>query len=266
MDELNLAEVPDAEATKAFLDALPHEGDTLEEEAEAEEADSSSEEETLESDDSEEAPEEEKQKPLHKHPRFKELIKKNQDLKAELSGMNEKLDRVLSAQEVKAGSEIPKWFKAYVGDDEKAWEEYKEYSTTQQQASHGQIAEVVRKTLAEEKTVSGAKETQMQDWLSGQLQDLRDEGLAFDDQDLIDVLKEWQPTDTSGNLDFHRGYKLLKAMNNTQEGKEKAKKKSTARKKAAARTSSGSGGESPKSGTDMKLIKTYSMEELANMD
>jgi len=282
-----------AEATKAFLDALP--GETLEADSsptnsdqrsvEEEKSPNSNQEirssedvvpqeseettEEAENTDGEESSEEtpkepdSKPPPFHKHPRFRRLIEENKSLKAVVEENNKLLAEMKSSKKG-SSSDIPEWFSAYVGDSPDAWDKFKSYSDEQQKTYTDQIQQVVRDTIAKEREGQTQHTESMQLWLDEQLQDLRDEGLSFKDQDIIDVMREFKPTNDAGDLDFRKGHDLLKRLKLTQQSAQT--EKDEARKSVAAKTTSGSSGSSQKSGVDMKMIKNLSMHDLANMD
>jgi hypothetical protein len=199
--------------------------------------------------------------PFHKHPRFKNLIKENKELKTMLAEINQKLSPKENT-ETPSTDTIPNWFKSIYGDNQELYKEFSTYSNQQQQ----EIVAKAVETLREEMTKPQREAEQVQQWISEKLTELHDEGEEFTDDELINVMKEYTPFGENGQLDFRKGLKLMKAFATVKSKDTTDKEKSEARKKIGAMTAGGGQGTPPKSAVNMNDIRKKSWNQLVRED
>lgn len=218
-----------------------------EEEVETEEESPSQEgEEASKDEDEKDTPDEEKEVPFHKHPRWQKMQEEKAELEAKVKSYDELKATVDKLQEssVQQDVKLPQWWKTLAGDDDTSKEAYQQF-----QAQSGQDREQMRKELQEEQKLAANKiedeQKQWDTWVNKEVQDLRDTGLTFDQNELIKVAVEWQPTDSKGGISMKKAYDILQL----QKGAKANDGKSTERKKIAAKTSSDNKGAPEKGGT-----------------
>lgn len=198
--------------------------------------------------------------PFHKHPRFKNLIKENKELRATLAEINQKLTAQPTAEgDQGKEAEVPNWFKSIYGDSQELWKEFSAHSATQQQEIVAKAVEMLR----EEITRPQREAEQVQTWIKDKIAELHDDGEEFEDDDLINVMKEYTPFGDNGQLDFRKGLKLMKAFATVKSKESTEKEKSDARKKIGAMTAGGGQGAPAKSAVNMNDIRKKSFNQLA---
>ena len=197
--------------------------------------------------------------PFHKHPRFKNLIKENKELKTMLAEINEKLSVNPKGQEADQGNDtIPNWFKSIYGDNQELYKEFSAHSGQQQK----EIVAKAVETLREEFTRPQREAEQVQTWIHDKITELHDDGEEFQEEDLISVMKEYTPFGENGQLDFRKGLKLMRAFATVKSKDTTDKEKSEARKKIGAMTAGGGQGTPTKSAVNMNNIRKMSWNQL----
>lgn len=145
--------------------------------------------------------------PFHKHPRWIELQKDREQLRErvdELSRFREEVSPKLQELEEKK-QPIPSWFQDTFGNNPDAWDKYQSY----EKDLRGQIKDDIYREQEEYNRQQQESSQKWADWSTNQLQILKDEGLKFEQNELLKVLVEYKPVDDAGNLDFHKGYDIL---------------------------------------------------------
>jgi len=160
--------------------------------------------------------------PFHKHPRFKQIIDDNKSLKKTIEDLtskqnetNEKLSNIDNKET------IPKWFSELYGDNQSAWEMYNERTQTERK----QMKQEILSEIKEEQSKATKETDKWNDWVSDEVQSLKDEGLKFNENKLMKVVADYRPTDDKGNLDFKKAYDIMQMLG--------TKKPNTDRKKVA---------------------------------
>jgi hypothetical protein len=172
--------------------------------------------------------------PLHKDERFKEVIRDRNEAREEAKRLRQEMDdfkatvtKEISAVKEPEDASVPSWFSDIYGDNKEAYQKY----ASHQAEERAQIKEEIR---AEQRAQveHGQKEVERWNgWVDKNLQDLRDEGEKFDKNELMKFLLEYRPTDDRGNIDFHKGLKLMQSM-------KPADKSLESRKRLASKTTS----------------------------
>ena len=247
---------------------IPHEGDPLEEKDEEgketppespPEKKTEQEKSPSQEGEKESTPEEDKV-PFHKHPRFQEITRENRELKEAVKGLSkfrEEAEPKLKELGQK-GQPIPQWFANTFGENEQAWEQYQGYEK--------ELRQKIKDEFYQEQEELGkqqeAEQKKWSDWTSNQLQQLKDEGLKFDQNELLKVLVEYKPMDDEGNLNFHKGYEILSKIK-TAEGVDKSKKTEEKKKTASATMEGGEGGEQERKYRTSKDLRNKDWTDLA---
>ena len=256
---------------ESLLANIPHEGDPLEEkdeEGKETPPESPPEKKTSEKEPPQEGepekvntPEEEEISYKKKtSERFQTLLEHNQSLKKaveELSKFREEAEPKLKELGQK-GQPVPSWFANTFGENEQAWEQYQGYEKELRQKIKDEFyqeqEELGRQQEAEQKKWS--------DWTSNQLQQMKDDGLKFDQNELLKVLVEYKPMDDEGNLNFRKGYEILSKIKVGEEV-EKSKKTGEKKKIAGATMEGGEGGEQEKKYRTSKDLRNKDWTDLA---
>lgn len=241
-----------AEAMKGMFDGFPMEGEPLGEAAPAP-TESSPEktdaketppvtEDKPELEAKAEVPQDEKPLPFHEHPRWKKQIEEKRQLEDTVKGLNDRLSQFEKERSEAEARQIPQeWIDLY-GDNPESWEKFR-------QLNQKLNAREVKPEVKEAPKYDAS-------WVEGQLQELTDEGLKYERNELLTVMKEYMPTDSQGNIDFRKGVALLGRF------KEVEKLKSTdhakARKEVAASVTSSKSGD--------KTVQPLTPEQLRKLD
>lgn len=170
--------------------------------------------------------EEEENLPFHKHPRWKAINDKNKELESELSEIKGKLEGLSEATQKQKDEapERPEWFTALYGDDDDLWAKSHVYFKQREEAMMEQLYKKINNEQTSQLEAQTKEEREAAEYVSNAIQDLKDSGEKFDTNELIAVIKEYQPTDEEGNLDFNRGLKMLKEFKKANPESNKAKR------------------------------------------
>jgi hypothetical protein len=144
------------------------------------------------------------------------------------------------------------------GENESISKKYQEYERD--------LREQLKEEIREEQTQAYQQEQQarqkVDQWTNQQLQNLKDEGLKFDQNELLKVVVNYKPVDDAGNLDFHKSYDILEKIK-AAESVEKFKK-TDEKKKIASQTMEGGQAEgSPKDYRTPKDLRYRDWSDLA---
>jgi hypothetical protein len=201
-----------------------------------------------------------KDEPFHK--RWQERQEKlNREWQAKLDERDRLFEEKFNAlKPVDSVVQVPGWVKKIYGDSQDGVEFFKEFQTEQKKE-----AEAIRQQIFEEQRQTSLKAQQEQErwtgWVRDQVQELKDEGLVFDQNELQKVAVEFMPTDEEGNIDFRKAYRILESQKASQKNPEK----SQARKELAAATISTSNSESkPKDFQTSQSLRNKSFRDLAS--
>jgi hypothetical protein len=182
--------------------------------------------------------------PLHKDARFKRVIEERNRERAEKRELMERLERLEKQQrpdsQQKQGSSKPAWFAKYFGDDEEAWDGFKQMTASAKEEAK---AEAVAELKREQEMTS--KETQKWEQINNERMDeLEEDGESFDRNALMKLLVQRPIYDPEGNLDFRTGLELLRMKNpknDTVSAKREAGAKATGSSKSGAEPKKKSG-------------------------
>lgn len=233
-------EQEDRSAVREFLDAIPKEGDDISMLNKVTEDETSSESSTENKDDKEtQAAPETKQEsdeniPFHKHPRFKQLVEERKELREKVSTYEQRLNDLENrfTHQSHSAPEIPSWFVHLYGDNAEAWQLYSEYTITEKERIKNEAVQELRQS----ETQAAKRQEEMDNWVSENIQSLKDDGHKFDENKLLKILVDYSPTDKQGNIDFGKGLEILQKLEKVEniESIEKSK----AKKEIAAHTTS----------------------------
>ena len=147
---------------------------------------------------------------------------------------------ILARQVAPSNQEVPERFKRLYGDNPEAWQLYRE----EMEAWKRDAIEAIKAEREQESRVESEKDRAAHDFIDSQLESLKEEGLIFDENKLMQFALEWQTSDEFGNVDLRKAHTLMSKL----ESAETAKK--VVAKKNIASLSSGSGPSSESSQKD----------------
>lgn len=186
--------------------------------------------------------------PFHKHPRW---IKTQQELsqlreyKASTEPRLQTYEQVIakmapSETAKKSLPPMPDWFTAVYGNNEEMWAKQVEFfDGLKAQARQEFLNEQVQREQQAQ-----AESDRWTGWVKDSLQNLKDEGLRFDDNELQKVALDYLPTDLDGNIDFRKAYDIMNKLNEVKNAPQKEKVE--AKKQIADMTMGKSKAEKPK--------------------
>ena len=184
----------------------------------------------------------EEQVPFHKHPRWIEReneLKELRDFKEQFSDLPEKVETLQEKQKSNTTDLPADWVFLY-GDDDASRKLY-DYNQKQRETDR----ELLRKELREEREAElklEEEETKKWDeWVSSEIDLLKEEGKSFNKNELLKVALEFQPTDEDGNISLRKSLEILESR------KAAGKPDNSGRKKIAANTATTAQGEQPPS-------------------
>lgn len=204
--------------------------------------------------------------PFHKHPRWiqrEERLNSLEETNKTLRETNEQLlDKFSERTEQKQDETIPQFFQNMFGDDPAAWSEFRKYTTVDQKSIVEQAKTEIRKEMEEVQTKQTEQTKKYDDWVEGQIQDLKDSGEKFDEKALKETALEYLPTDAQGNISFTKALKILR--NDEAQTRSTNDEKKEEKKKIASKTSSKSSGDSEKEELNTtQSLRTKSWNSLA---
>lgn len=178
--------------------------------------------------------------PLNKDRRFKEIQAANRAMQERLEAMQSAHEKQLAelkglvqgSQKTAPANTPPEAFKELFGEgNEHLWGKWQQLWP--QQPNVDELKQQLFQELESKQQEQVKVQEQRLQWVTDQVDSLREEGLKFEKNELLAVLEKYAPTDANGVLDFKKGYELLQVLNaNKPENKRK-----DARKKIAAQTS-----------------------------
>jgi len=156
--------------------------------------------------------------PYHKDPRWMEMYQKSKrvdDLEEKLSEFEQWKEQQTKSEP--AETQIPNWFKKLYGDDPEIYKEYADATRAEKESWKQEfIQEFESKEAEKAESIKRGEE-----WINDQIQDLKDQGLEFNENELIKVLVEEQLFDKEGNPNFKAGMKFLEATKTEPENPNK---------------------------------------------
>ncbi len=175
-----------------------------------------------------------KDEPFHKNPRFKRLVEEKNQLHSEVETLKTQLQELGTKvnNPIQANSQVPDWFVELFGNSPEAWSKYQ----TKQTEERNTIKQEVMRELESRATEQRQNQEKWNNWVGQQVESLKDEGLSFDNNELMKVMVDYRPTDDEGNLDFKKGFAILSKIKPSDNSVD-------AKKKIAGATSSGASGE-----------------------
>jgi len=178
--------------------------------------------------------------PFHKHPRWQQMHDRAERAEAEVNKLRQEMQEKLSSinPSAQTPAQLPDRFVKLYGDNPEAWKLYRE----EQEEMVNRAVERLRQEEQQKRDQEQEAMKQANEHVSSSLQDMHDEGLDFQDNELMKFMLDFKekygalPTDDKDNIDFRRGLQLMQEFNQakTQVQQEKA----TARKRVADFTTS----------------------------
>jgi len=175
--------------------------------------DSSTEEQEEEQGESAEEPKFDKEKTSE---RFNILTQHNRELKEKLEEMEAwkmEIEQERSQHnEQEEKSQIPEWFSNVMGENEEAWQGFLGMTEKMQDQVLSKIESQSTQAQREEQE----NIEQGEKWVSSQLELVKETHGELSESDmnkLMLVVEKYVPSDGDGNLDFLKGYELMKVLN-----------------------------------------------------
>lgn len=183
-----------------------------------------------------------KLEPFHKHPRWKQMMDKNQELTENVETLTGTLEGLQKQgqESTQTSVELPSWWRALAGDDDKSAEIYKGFLQQTKTDKETIRAELVKEQEAQVNKQQD-EQTRWDEWVDLEVQNLKDEGLTFDKNELIQTAIKYQPSDEKGGISLRKALTILNMEKGQVDDKKKAKL--DAKKKLAGDTTSTAGGE-----------------------
>jgi len=145
--------------------------------------------------------------PFHKHPRFKEIIearkeaeRKVEKAESEKSALIERLDKI--EKNLPGSQQIPEWFVEGFGESPELWNKFNAYN----EQTRGQLKEEILNEINSKEQGKVQREEESRGFVRNEIQRLKDEGNAFDENKLKKIMLEYQV------LDFDKGLELYKKL------------------------------------------------------
>ncbi len=150
--------------------------------------------------------------PFHKHPdwikREKKLEERFQTLQAQYEEKLKEVESRVTANQPQTVKPIPKWFSDLYGENPDAWREYSNYETDMRKAIKDEALREIRaeqeQKLKEQKEINAS--------IDSSIAELREEGKEFDENELMKIAIEYQPSNEKGEIDLHKAFKLMEAL------------------------------------------------------
>lgn len=157
--------------------------------------------------------------------RFQVLTQHNKELKAkveEMEAWKEEIESKLSSkEEEQEQSQIPEWFSSVMGENEEAWKGFMGMTEKMQE----KVLSRIQDQTLEERQAEEAEAKAGEEWVDNQLELVKETHGELSKSDLnklMSVVEKFVPTDENGNLDFLKGYEIMKLMNPTKSDTRKA--------------------------------------------
>lgn len=197
-----------------------HQGEKDNEENKEEEKEEENKEEEKEEKEEEDNTDDESKLPFHKHPRWKMLNEENKTLRTTVDDLKKfkedfesgKLSQKIQNDDSQAGEEtvIPKWFSEYFGEDEAA---YKEFQNSNKSYIEQTIKAQQDQQIQKQKEIEESQKKWNQ-WIDDSISYMQsdDKHEAFEKNELLDVMKKYNPTmpyNGKSIPDFEKGYEIL---------------------------------------------------------
>jgi hypothetical protein len=180
---------------------------------------------------------------LDKIPRFKEVIKQRNEERERSERLEKELSEIKQMlSKDKEVSNVPQWFKEQYAEYENVDELWTVYETENKRAID-QAAHKAKELMEQENTQKEQDVQTQRQWVDDQLSALSEAtGVNFSDPnvryELLKVVDDYGPTDSNGNYDFEKAYKIYQVL---QEKKtEENLAKGQARKEIASQTTTDS--------------------------
>lgn len=182
--------------------------------------------------------------PFHKHPRFKEVISKKNELESKLNekdeAINDLKERLTNLEKApKSDGEMSPEFVQLFGDNKEAYDVWQSMTKkerlaiTQDEEIVNTLVDKVVSKLEAKKQEDEKAVNEAQTFVNSEIQRLKDSGESFDEKKLKEVMAKYQPGD-GDNLDFDKGLEIYKVLETS------TKKSKQSRKAIADMTNSNS--------------------------
>jgi len=183
--------------------------------------------------------------PFHKHPRFKEIIEENKNLKDEIAKVREDVSRQFEEIKKPQADVIPESFKKLYGDSPEIWDAWKTYiSEEKENWKKDTLAEIkaeAEKQLKEQQLLK-TKEQEAQKYFESQFQEIEKAEGKIDRNAVVKILEKYPIYNKeTGLYDVKGAYDIYKLTNKVDPAK-------ALKRKAIADASTSTGGSNTEAG------------------
>jgi len=199
-----------------------------------------------------------KPEPFHKHPRWQAMQTENETLKSQVEELSGAVEDISQSQ-TQQSEDLPSWWQSLAGNDDVARKAYAGFRSQTKQDREQIRTELIAEQKQEQQRQQ-EEQSQWDTWRDTELQTLRDEGEKFNENELIKVAVDMQPSDENGNISLRKSLEILK-LQKLQE-KADSKEKLNAKKKLAGDTVSDNQGESQPKPINSGDLRNKSWHEL----
>lgn len=169
--------------------------------------------------------------PFHKHPRWQERERELESLRAEIESLKSSTKEEAPTE----NSRPDEWFKEAFGENEELWEKFSRYNASLKEETKAEVLQA----LEDRQRQSQDELQSLSAKFNADIQELKDEGKSFDEEELRQVAAEYFPTDENGIVSLRKAYGIYDAIRSRE-----TDDRSRARKDLAAKTTSDDRGES----------------------
>lgn len=164
--------------------------------------------------------------PFHKHPRFKELIQQNRELREFKERAEKDLETLKQTNKIVQEDEpMSKEFIELLGGNQEVWNIWKKMEEKNLEIAEKRVIEKLEKRQTEIKEAQERTDNEVKN----EMQKLKDDGKVFDEDELKNVLRKYQPVKIDKNgepvLNFEKGFEILEIINKKDPSKIEARKK-----------------------------------------
>lgn len=200
----------------------------------------------------------EKPEPFHKHPRWQAMQSENETLRTQLEDLSGTVKDISQSQNTQQ-EQLPQWWISLAGNDDVSRQAYAGFQSQTKQDREQVRADLIAEQEQKQQQQQ-TEQTEWDNWRDTEIQTLKDEGEKFNENELLKVALNMQPSDENGNISLRKSLEILKLQK--LQNKADSKEKLDAKKKLAGGTVSNNEGESQLKPTNSGDLRRKSWHEL----
>jgi hypothetical protein len=155
------------------------------------------------------------QLPFHKHPRW---IKTQETIKEYEKRVSDYDKRIAELEKGKDTLVLPDWWKTRYGDTPESKKSYENYAANTK-AERDRLKEEIKSDIQNKSETETKNQQKADEYVNTSLAEMKDEGLAFERNELLKFMVDFQKEygagsllDTEGNYDFRKSLALMQKM------------------------------------------------------